>query len=204
MWASRLSRPCARAAGGRCAEEGKRQILGPDGRRCDADLEELLRVGHADWGQACDLLDDLFAPAERIDQPQDIQADGVVGRDRDLVGDRGNLSPRLVVQPLPVGAHGDRAERSEGSLSLTAICQLARDPREVADRGRARPRALGYLQVERGHRVFGRRKADLLRRSEQTHAVARTAELARQVACEVEPLCAALWFDGQLCGALEG
>ena len=58
--------------------------------------------------------------------------------------------------------------------------------------------------MERGHRVFGSRKPDLLRRSEQTHAVARPAELARHVACEVEPLCAALWFDGQLCCALEG
>jgi hypothetical protein len=149
-------------------------------------------------------LDDLFAPAEWIDRPQDVQPNGVVGREHDLVGNACNLSPRVVVEALPVGAHGDRAERMEGSLPLTAICQLARDPREVTDRGRARPRAVGYLQMERGHRVFGRWKPDLLRGSEQAHAFARTAELARQVACEVEPLCAALWFDGQLCGALEG
>ena len=136
--------------------------------------------------------------------PRTHKRTGVVGRHRDLVGDRGNLSPRLVVQPLPVGAHGDRGERLEGSSPLTAVHQLARDSREVADRGRARPRALGQLQVERGDRVFGSREADLLRRPEQTHALSRTAELARQVACEEEPLCAALRVGGQLCGALEG
>ena len=52
--------------------------------------------------------------------------------------------------------------------------------------------------------MFGSRKPDQLRRSQQTHPVARPAELARQLACEVEPLCTALWFEGQLCCALEG
>jgi hypothetical protein len=67
------------------------------------------------------LLDDLFAPAERIDQPQDSPADGVVGREHDLDG---TMPSRIRQQ-----------------------------------------------------------EADLLRRSEQAHAVTRTAELARQVAC---------------------
>jgi hypothetical protein len=150
------------------------------------------------------VLDDLSGPAERIDQPQDVQTKGIVGGEHDLVGNCSNLSARVLVQPLPVGANGDRAERLEGSLPLTAVCQLTRDPREVSDSGRARPGTAGYLQMERGHRVLGGRKPDLLRHSEQTHAVARTADLAGQVACEVEPHCATLRFGSQLSGSLEG
>jgi hypothetical protein len=52
--------------------------------------------------------------------------------------------------------------------------------------------------------MLGSGKPDLLRRSEQAHTVTRTAELARQVAGEVEALCAAQRFGGQLCGALVG
>src|SRR5579859_6726529 len=57
--------------------------------------------------------------------------------------------------------------------------------------------------MERGNRVLGSRKADLLRRSEQAHAVARTPDLAREVAGKEEPLCAALWFGGQLRRSLQ-
>src|SRR4029077_3680351 len=60
------------------------------------------------------------------------------------------------------------------------------------------------LQGEGGHRVFSSREADLHCRSEQTHAFARAAELACEVACAVKPRCAALWLGGQLCGSLEG
>jgi hypothetical protein len=141
------------SAGGRGPEEGERQILCPDRRRRGADLEELLRVRDACRGQASDLSNDLFGPAERIDRPEDVEAGGVVGRNRDLVGDRGNLPPRLVVESLPVGAYGDRVERFDGPFALAAVRQLTGDPREVADHGRARPRALGYLQIERGHRA---------------------------------------------------
>ena len=120
--------------------------------------------------------DDLFAPAERIDRPQDAQAAGSSAGSCDLVGDRGNLSARLVVQPLPVGAHGDRGERLEGSLpsplsassrAIRAKSRIVAEPDHVLS---------AISRMERGHRVLGSRKPDLLRRSEQTHAVARTAE----------------------------
>ena len=161
------TRACGRAGSAAPARERPRPLPGgreaPDSRPRRTRPRRRLRraapgrtcrqgTGVATCSTTC-----LPLPSGSID-PRTYKRTGVVGRDRDLVGDRGDLSSRLVVQPLPVGAHGDRAERSEGSLALTAVCQLARDPREVADRGRARPRALGYLQVERGHRVFGRQE----------------------------------------------
>jgi hypothetical protein len=58
------AQPSLRAsAGGRCPEERKRQVLGPDGRGGDADLEELLRVGDADRRQASDVFDELLGRA---------------------------------------------------------------------------------------------------------------------------------------------
>jgi hypothetical protein len=144
-----------------------------------------------------------LAPAERIDQPQTSQADGVVGRDADLVGDRGNLSPRLVVQPFPVGAHGDRAERWR-ARSLLAIHELARDraksrivaePDHVLSANSRWNEAIAFSAAGRPIR-----SAALSKRT----PVARTAELACEVACAVKPRCAALWLGGQLCGSLEG
>src|SRR5690242_7617536 len=98
--------PLCSSAGGGLTEKGKCQIPGPGRRRCDADTKEQLRIRHPDWGHSSDVLDDLLASAEGIDQREDVQATGVAGRERDLVGDRRNLSSRLVVQQFPVGAYG--------------------------------------------------------------------------------------------------
>ena len=108
--------------------------------------------------------------------PRTYRRTGIVGRERDLVGNRGNLSSRLLVQPLPVGAHGDRAERLEGSLpsplsassrAIRAKSRIVAEPDHVLS---AISRWNEAIACSAG------RKADLLRRSEQTHAVARTAD----------------------------
>src|SRR6185503_5879970 len=93
--------PLGASARGRSLEERKSERVGPRGLRGCTHREQLLGVRHSDGGQARDLLDDLPAPADRVERPENSQASRVARRGLDLVRDRRDLSSRLVVETLP-------------------------------------------------------------------------------------------------------
>ncbi len=148
-------------AGGSSPEERERQVVGPHSGRGCGDLELRIRVGHVEWSRQPHASQDLCALTHGVEERKRRQPRGFVRRPREPFPDLCEISPRLVVNVLPVSAKSDRLERLERLILMAGFGELLCDAGEASNRGRTRPRRLERLDLKGGQRALVQRKAEL-------------------------------------------